>query len=131
MSPNPTVVAQRGHGRRVEAQIAGEALVERNRQARVTGGANVDQPAIGIPAASRRREEDGLCFCGIGVKIPPLQGAVPGSIDLRKRTYIVSSRCESCESIAGRKFKADGTGIVDGFDNRIVVSGTYGIIGTP
>ena len=58
----PIVAAQRGHVRRVEAQVATVALVERNRRSTVAVAANVARPAIGIVAIPRRREEDGFIF---------------------------------------------------------------------
>ena len=58
----PTVAAQRVHGRRVEAQVATEVLVARNRRPTVAGAANEARPAIGKVAIPRRREEDGFIF---------------------------------------------------------------------
>ena len=125
------VVAQRIRARRVEAQTATTRRVDRNRRPIAAVAANAYQLAFGIAAKPRRREEDGLCFCGISVKIPTLQGAVPNSVDFRKRICIVSSRCKSRKSITGRKFEADGAGVIDRFYNRIVVSSSYIIINTP
>lgn len=58
----PIAVAQRVHVRRVEAQVATEVLVVRNRRPTAAVAANAARPAIGIVAVPRRREEDGFIF---------------------------------------------------------------------
>ena len=58
----PIVVAQRAHGRRVEAQAATAVLAVRNRRPTVAEAANGVRPATGIAATPRRREEDGFIF---------------------------------------------------------------------
>ena len=58
----PIVAVQRVHARRVEAQVATEVLVVRNRRPTGAVAANAVRPARGIVAKPLRREEDGFIF---------------------------------------------------------------------
>ena len=126
------VVAQRIHIRRPEVQAPSATLVVRSWRPVEAVAVNEANFAVNIVSSTRCRKENQLSGpVGLGVEVPTIARTVPNSIGRIIIRGIASCGCKSRKCIAGRKLEADRAGIVNGFDDLVVICRIRIVVGVP
>ena len=88
--------------------------------------------AVDIVSSTRCRKENLLSGpVGLGVEVPTIARTFPSTIGWISSRAAASCCCKSRKCIAGRKFETDRAGIVNGFDDLIVIGRIRIVVGVP
>ena len=137
----PSAVVQRTDVAREEVQEATTVIGARNGRPIVTAAIHDFERTIVVEATARSTEIDRGGVAVVGPEVPTKVGIEVGGIfgtlhiEFGRIGGVLSCGSKPRKGVVGRQLKTNGTGVVNGFDHRKVVTGVgglhSGIVGRP